>query len=113
MKTTCPQPSIASGICVMFASLLSACALPSNTYMSSVDLDFFQVDCTRREEQIRFLNSQRTTANDRLAHGVVNTLNPWQRFTQGDRFQDRQEVHSGRNDWLINQHLRRLARDCS
>ena len=98
----------------MCASLLvSGCALPARQTMSSMDLDYFQVDCTMREQQIRLLQSMRQDTDDRLANGVVNMTNPWDAVLNPDAYAQRSEIHRGRTNWLINQHLRRLARDCS
>lgn len=49
---------------VVFCLTQIACTTP--TRMSANDLSNFQYDCSRREEQYKFLESQKYTANERL-----------------------------------------------
>lgn len=49
---------------IVFCLLQTACATP--TRMSADDLANFQYDCNKREEQYRFLESQKYSDNERL-----------------------------------------------
>lgn len=80
--------------------------------MYAVDLDHFQIDCSRKAEQIAFLQSQRSQADDRLVNGAVNWLMPWTRYTDTNHYSQRGQIHNGRTNWIINQKLMRLAHDC-
>ena len=58
---------------VLLASLsLSLVGCASSQRMSIDDLNHYQIDCDRREEQIAFLHSQLTSPHDRLS-SVLNT----------------------------------------
>jgi hypothetical protein len=80
--------------------------------MAAVDLERFQIDCRRKAEQIQFLQSLRSTRDDRLYAGVSNAVTPWKRYTDPNEHGQRVSVHRGYSDWLINQNLMRLAWDC-
>ncbi len=51
--------------------LLTACSTPAK--MDIVDLNYYQIDCNRREEQLAFLQRQMTTSNERLVNGLRMT----------------------------------------
>ena len=80
--------------------------------MAASDLDYFQIDCRRKVEQIAFLQSQRTGRDDRLIRSIEGWLRPHDVLTDPGVAHQRQAIASGRSDWLINQHLMRLQRDC-
>lgn len=48
-----------------------ACSTPAR--MSVNDLSTYQIDCSHREEQYKFLESQRYSSNDRLKLGLQMT----------------------------------------
>lgn len=80
--------------------------------MYAVDLDHFQIDCRQKEQQIRMLQSMRTNADTGLVNRLENVLNPWDRVFNPDVAYQRQSIGNGYTNWLINQHLMRLAHDC-
>jgi hypothetical protein len=80
--------------------------------MPAVNLETFQIDCKKKEEQIRFLQSLRSGQDDKLAAGVTNMAKPWTRYTNPDEHNQRVSVHKGYSNWLINQNLMRLSWDC-
>jgi len=100
-----------SGICVTLAILCSGCAQAAPP-MDFVDLDYFQIDCSRRTEQIAFLQSLRSTADDRLLARATNALTPWRMFTNPSAYYNNAAQGSSRTDWVINQKLIALRDDC-
>ena len=109
-KTVLPS-KLACGVCVIAVTLLgSGCT--TRQPMSAMDLSYFQIDCSRKKEQIQFLNSMRVTDDDRIINGITNILSPWERYQDSPASVQRQQIHRGRTNWLINQKLSRLAKDC-
>lgn len=80
--------------------------------MSYHDLTYFRIDCGRKAEQIRFLESQRPSRDDRLWAWVTNYVRGWDQYTQPDQYRERQAVAGRHIDWVINQRLMELARNC-
>lgn len=56
---------------VVGIAVLSGCTTTSN--MAVDDLNYFQIDCNRREEQLAFLRRQMPTQDDRLVNGLRMT----------------------------------------
>lgn len=75
------------------------------------DLEWFVVDCRHRDSQIAMLQAMRPTNDEKLFARLNNELLFWQPVTNPDQVAQRQQIGSGRVDWLINQHLLRL-REC-
>ena len=106
---------VVSGACVIVASLFSSGCVslqPTTQAMPWVDLDRFTIDCRIKEQQVRLLQSMRITNDDRLVYHMNNVTQPWQRFTRPDTWDERQRLSTGRTNWLINQHLMLLNRNC-
>lgn len=80
--------------------------------MATQDLEYFQVNCRMKSQQIAMLQSMRTTPDTRLANGVSNLLQPWRIVTDPGERARANAVYTGQTDWLINQHLLSIARDC-
>ena len=80
--------------------------------MSTHDLEHFKIDCRIKEQQIRFLQSMRTSMDQRIAAGTIAAATPWRIFTDPERHQRNVYIHNGQSNWLINQHLLRLSYDC-
>lgn len=80
--------------------------------MTYADLASYQIDCSRKAEQIVFLESQRSSPDDRLLAWATNYFMPWQQYTDPNRYHDRRTVTGGNINWMINQKLLRLAKDC-
>ena len=70
--------------------------------MSLEDLNRYQIDCSRKAEQIQFLNSLRTTESERQWLRLRAKLMPWTDQTAGDN----------REETMINQHLHTIATQC-
>lgn len=80
--------------------------------MNYADLAAYQIDCSRKAQQITFLESQRSSPDDRLWAWTTNYFMPWQQFTEPDRYRDRRAVTGGNKNWMINQKLLRLGTEC-
>ena len=70
--------------------------------MSLEDLNRYQIDCSKKEEQIQILNSLRTTESERQWLRLRAKLMPWTDQTVGDN----------REETMINQHLHTIATQC-
>ena len=80
MNNTALKSVIVCGLCVITASLFSGCAVPSDPQrmpMSTVDLNHFVVDCSKKEQQVAMLQSMRVTGDERLAAHARSWLNPF------------------------------------
>ena len=74
---------------MLFAILSSGCAVTQR--MSINDLNRIQVDCANKDAQIRFLESQLTTPNERLAAALgMNVFSEMFSNARGEKTQ----VHS-------------------
>jgi hypothetical protein len=80
--------------------------------LSYHDLERFQIDCSRKEEQIRFLQSQRTSRDDALWAWMQNYVMGWEQYTDPDAYHERASIASRRTNWLINQNLMMIQRNC-
>lgn len=88
----------------------SGCA--STRPMAAQDLDYFVVDCRIKAQQIAMLQSMRTDPDTRLFNGLSNILQPWRVVTNPNERARANAVYIGQTDWLINQHLMSIARNC-
>lgn len=105
MKNIVRRSKLVSGICVTLAILSSGCSTVQRTPMAYEDLNYFQVDCRRKAEQIAMLQSMRATRDEKFYARMNNFLQPWQIVTDPKAYAHRQEVGYGRSDWIINQNL--------
>ena len=115
MKPGSVRSSIACGLsaAIVSVSLLGCAGAPViNRPMYTADLDAFQIDCSRKQEQQRLLLSQLSSKDDRLYAWWTNYLQPWKEFT-GDADQGlRRDIYSRMTNWTINQHLMNLSWHC-
>ena len=98
-----------SGIFVTLAILCSGCASTSQQPMAAYDLDYFQVTCSQKAQQIAMLQSMRSTRDDRLFARASNALQPWLIITNPGQYNENISRGSNRTDWLLNQKLMELA----
>jgi len=103
---------VVSGICATLAILCSGCASTRSDPMGFSDLDSFQIDCFHRTEQIVFLQSMRSTPDDRLFARASNVLQPWLIYTDPEQQYNNAVRGHSRTDWVINQKLIALRDDC-
>lgn len=109
------RSGIVFGLCAIIVSLSSGCASspPVNRIpMAAQDLNHFRIDCSRKQEQIRMLQSMRQTGDEQLTASFVNMTRPWTAFTDPDGYGTRAEIASGEINKQINYNLQKL-RYCS
>lgn len=109
------QSKLASGAFVIAVSLFNtACTttVPGRQPMPHHSLDRYQIDCSKKAQQIAFLQSLRPTRTEQIAAGTANLTAPWMIVTDRQTYQYRVDMHNGKTDWTINQLLMRLAHDC-
>jgi len=76
--------------------------------MDSNTLNHYVVDCSRKEEQIAFIQSQRPTGNERVVSRLLNDWSKWDMIFDPKAYNLRNSVGYGQHDWLINQILMEL-----
>jgi hypothetical protein len=103
--------TIAFGLFATIVSLSSGCAVtvdPGRVPMSTQDLNWFQPDCNRKQEQVEMLQSMRKTGDEALAAVFRNILQPWKFITNPEEFRINQDIGHGNHDHYINFHLNQL-----
>ncbi len=78
--------------------------------MSAHDLNYFRIDCSRKEEQIRMLQSMRQSRDEQLMAVVTNAVTFWTAFTDPQTYDTRAEIGSGEINKQINYNLQHLRR---
>ena len=97
------------GIFVITVSLNTANAeMPMNIH----DLDHFQIDCSKKQQQVEFLQSLRSTSDQRAGARLETLLTPWRWFTDPEGANRVYHVGKGNYNWLINQILWSLENNC-
>jgi len=105
------QLNIASGVLSIIATVLIAgCSTTAPTYsLSTKSLNHYQVDCSNKHAQIRYIQSMRPTNQQRnVASGIATIPFAWM-FDYGNYTAQRDVAH-GRKDWMLNQILMELDR---
>ena len=97
-----------SAIAVIFCS---GCASTSRQ-MSYADINYFKMDCSKRNEQIQMLQSMQSTEDDRLLARVRVATQPWLQFTDPDQFTNDVYLGSGRTDAYIQYQIQDLVNFC-
>lgn len=105
---------LACGACAITAIVfVNGCAVPTlKRPMNYADLAHYQIDCRYKAQQIRFLESQRPSRDDRLFAWTTNYFSGWKRYTDPQEYSERQAVSGRHINWIINQKLMELARNC-
>lgn len=80
--------------------------------MAFQDINYFQTDCSKKNEQIVMLNSMRSTRDDRAAAKLRNIFQPWIQFTNPDQYADNYYQGSGRTDAYIDYKIQDLINFC-
>ena len=99
------------GISVTVAIFCSGCSTTSRQ-MSYADINYFRIDCSKRDEQIKMLQSMQSTRDDRGAAKVRNILQPWLRYTDPDQYADNYYQGTGRTDAYINYTIHDITTSC-
>ncbi len=109
------------GIFVITVSLgsVSACGGNANVQrnvrqapLAYYDLQRYKIDCSRKKEQIEFLQSMRVTADDRLYYYIHNWLTPWEAVTDPEARYNRAMIAQGIFNDELNQKLIRIPMTC-
>ena len=91
--------------------VMSGCSTTQN--MSMNDLDYFKPDCTRRDEQMRWLASQMPTQNEYMINRMTTTSLEGVLWTKADgTYEQKQAIASGRYPMVIQAHMDYLRRHC-
>lgn len=109
------RSSIACGLSALIASVsVVGCAgAPTiNRPMYTQDLNAFQIDCSRRDEQVRLLLAQLSTDDDRLLAWWTNYLKPWEYYTGEPDHELRRSISGRQTNWHIQQNLYHIKKFC-
>lgn len=115
MKPGSVRSSIAFGLSAAIVSVsLAGCAGAPviNRPMYTQDLNAFQIDCSRRDEQIQMLLNQLASRDDRLLSWWTNYLKPWEEYTGEPDYQLRREIAGRQTNWQIQQNLYHIRKFC-
>ena len=96
------------GSCVIIATQQVNAEMP----MDDWDLDHFQPDCSRKQEQVQWLQSFRNSDAQRLSARLETFLTPWRSITNPEKAHRINLIGRGDYNWLINQHLMTLKNNC-
>lgn len=80
--------------------------------MSFQELNYFQIDCTRKAEQVAMLQSMRPTRDDRFFAKISTMIQPWKAVTDPIGRSESQAIGTGRTEWMINQKIIALQKNC-
>lgn len=76
--------------------------------MSAHDLNYFKIDCSKKEQQIAMLQSMRQSSDEQFGSQVANMAQFWTAFTDPAGYQRRLDVGSGNVNKQINYNLQHL-----
>ena len=100
------------GMSATLAILCSGCAAPASRQMGFDSINYFQSDCSKRDEQIQMLNSMRSTSDDRALAKLKNIFQPWLKVTDPDQYADNYYQGSGMTDAYIGYKIQDLINYC-
>lgn len=83
-----------------------------NRPMYTEDLNGFQIDCRKRDEQIRFLLGQLSSRDDRLLSWWTNYWDPMGVIKPSDDYHLRANISSRMSDWHVHQNLKHIYDFC-
>lgn len=104
--------AIAFGICVICVSQLSGCAtqpMPNRIPMATQDLNHFRIDCSRRQEQIAFLQNMRVTRDEQFASRMRVMLKPYEIITDPGAYYSNHDIAYRNTNKYINFLLKELS----
>ena len=99
------------GMSVIAVIFCSGCASTSRQ-MSYQDINTFQNDCNKRDEQIKMLQSMLSTRDDRLFARFRAAFQPWKQYTDPDQYSDDVHLGWGTTDAYIIYHIQDLVDFC-
>ena len=97
----------------MFATLAILCSGCSTTRpMAYNDVNYYQMDCAKKNEQIAMLNSMRSSRDDRAMAKLRNIFQPWLQITDPDQYANNYYQGTGRTDAYIDYKIQDLLTFC-
>jgi hypothetical protein len=111
MNKSAANSAIVYGLFATIAALLSGCATQPSPYrvpMSTVDLNYFRVDCKQKQQQVAMLQSMRLSADEQFAARMRLSLQPWTIVTNGTVWAVNYDMAHGNPNRYINYHLNQL-----
>jgi hypothetical protein len=100
------------GMSATLAILCSGCAAPASRQMGFGDINYFQIDCSKRNEQMVMLNNMRTTRDDRALAKLKNIFQPWLEVTDPIQYSDNYYQGEGITDAFIDYKIQNLINYC-
>ena len=98
------------GISATLAILCSGCT--TTRPMGYNDVNYYQTDCSKKNEQIAMLNSMRSNRDDRAMAKLRNIFQPWLQFTDSKEYTNNYYQGSGRTDAYIDYKIQDLINFC-
>lgn len=104
------MPGIFAAFAILF---VSGCATgPTHRSMDVADLNYFKIDCSKKKEQIEFLQSQLSNGDDMLVARFKNLVTPWRAVTDPEGRAEEYSIGSGHSNWLIRQTIWKIRYHC-
>ena len=101
------------GILGIIVILLNVgCATQNISSISREDLDTFVIDCSRRDEQIRYLLSHVSEPGEQVNARLSNMVQPYKVITDRDVWFQRKNVGSGQINYDIKQLIHLIKVNC-
>jgi hypothetical protein len=98
---------------VLMAITISGCASTTRTQMDVADLDRYQIDCSRKQEQLDWLQSQMPSAHERLVNGLnMTSMFGWFNAARNGTFTEDQALYSGQQTAIIRNLIYKLETQC-
>jgi hypothetical protein len=80
--------------------------------MAYNDVNHYQMDCAKKNEQVAMLNSMRSSRDDRAMAKLRNIFQPWLQVTDPDQYANNYYQGIGRTDAYINYKIQDLLNFC-
>jgi hypothetical protein len=98
------------GLSVTLVILCSGCT--TTRPMGYNDVNYYQIDCSKKNEQVAMLNSMRSDRDDRAMAKLRNIFQPWLPFTNPTEYANNYYQGTGRTDAYINYKAQDLSDSC-
>ena len=93
---------------MLFVSLCSGCASPYRAPIDPIDLIHFKPDCSRKQEQMAFLNQIKPTANEEFF--ARNEMRLFGSLSKDHEY--KRMLSDGSIEYLVNQNIILLKQEC-
>lgn len=98
------------GLIVILSS--AGCATQNTTSISRADLNTFVIDCSKRDDQLRYLANLASTPGEQSNARLSNLVEPYKFFTDRGTFVQRSNVGSGQINYDIRQLIHLIHANC-